>query len=263
MPSESQKSTRQRTWPKEDMERLVCWMEDNQEKLRGKQAAWHKDVKEQVFAEDPDITVNRIRDKAQNMKKAWSDARKLREQSGSGVRAEDQVSSFNALLESKCPLFWRLDDIWGTRPNIIPIIIADSTQDPTESQSELLKKDESDNDVLEWDETPPPPKAVQNSKRPKKLGGGGIKGGEFSKIMEDRALIQQEKEEHRNKLELEIHKDRMAAEDRRLEAENRRFEQQLQAQEKIMQMQLEAQAKQFELFIKMMATKNPPLDPSS
>ncbi|KAF8430147.1 hypothetical protein EV426DRAFT_708274 [Tirmania nivea] len=196
MPSDSQKSTRQRTWPKEDMERLVCWMEDNQEKLRGKQAAWHKDVKEQVFAEDPDIT---------------SDARKLREQSGSGVRAEDQVSSFNALLESKCPLFWRLDDIWGTRPNITPIIIADSTQDPTESQSELLKKDESDNN------------------RPKKLGGGGIKGGEFSKIMEDRALIQQEKEEHRNKLELEIHRDRIAAEDRRLEAENRLFEQQLQA----------------------------------
>ncbi|KAF8428737.1 hypothetical protein EV426DRAFT_711420 [Tirmania nivea] len=56
MPSDSQKSTRQRAWPKEDVERLVCWMEEHQENLRGKQAAWHKDVKEQVFAEDPDIT---------------------------------------------------------------------------------------------------------------------------------------------------------------------------------------------------------------
>lgn len=181
-------------------------MEEHQENLRGKQAAWHKDVKEQVFARDPEITVNRIKDKAQNMKKAWSDARKLREQSGSGVRAEDQVSSFNALLESKCPLFWRLDDIWGSRPNITPIIIADSTQDPTvsETQSELvleLKKDESDEE-FDWEETPH--RRQWQSILRKQKNHGRIRGGELSKIMEDRALIEQEKEEKHNKVELEI-----------------------------------------------------------
>jgi len=64
-------------------------MEENVESLCGKQAAWHKDVKGQVFAEDEEMTINQIRDKVQNMKKAWSEARKLRKQSGSGVHAED------------------------------------------------------------------------------------------------------------------------------------------------------------------------------
>ncbi|RPB18972.1 hypothetical protein L211DRAFT_670417 [Terfezia boudieri ATCC MYA-4762] len=37
-------------------------------------------------------------------------------ESGEGLRAKDQLSTFNALLQSKCPMFWRLDDIWGTWP---------------------------------------------------------------------------------------------------------------------------------------------------
>ena len=41
----SQRTSRQRNWTKEEMERLVGWMEENQESLRGKQAVWHKDVK--------------------------------------------------------------------------------------------------------------------------------------------------------------------------------------------------------------------------
>jgi len=32
-------------------------MEDNQEQLRGKQIAWHKEVKEQVFGAEEHITV--------------------------------------------------------------------------------------------------------------------------------------------------------------------------------------------------------------
>jgi hypothetical protein len=107
----SQKPTRNRNWAKEDMERLVCWMEENQQSLRGKQSAWHKDVKEQLFGDNEDITVKRIGEKVQNMKGAWRNARKLQEQSGEGVRAEDNAPTFNALLESKCPLFWRLDEI--------------------------------------------------------------------------------------------------------------------------------------------------------
>ena len=50
-------------WEKYDVEKLVSWMEENQEKLRGKQAAWHKDVKEEVFGDNDDMTVKRIREK--------------------------------------------------------------------------------------------------------------------------------------------------------------------------------------------------------
>ncbi|KAF8433060.1 hypothetical protein BGX38DRAFT_1276314 [Terfezia claveryi] len=51
-------------WSKEDVKRLVAWMEDHQDKLCGKQAVWHKDVKDQVFGEDEWITVKRIKEKA-------------------------------------------------------------------------------------------------------------------------------------------------------------------------------------------------------
>ncbi|KAF8416376.1 hypothetical protein EV426DRAFT_721831 [Tirmania nivea] len=57
-------------WDKSDVERLVAWIEDNQEKLRGKQLAWHKNVKEEIFKDDDDMTIKRIREKAVNMKTA-------------------------------------------------------------------------------------------------------------------------------------------------------------------------------------------------
>ena len=62
-------------WTKEEIERLLAWMEDNQESLKGKQIPWHKDVKEEVFATDDHITVKKITDKAGNLKKNWKSAK--------------------------------------------------------------------------------------------------------------------------------------------------------------------------------------------
>jgi len=39
-------------WSKEELKQLVAWIEENPEQLRGKQAVWHKDVKDQVFKND-------------------------------------------------------------------------------------------------------------------------------------------------------------------------------------------------------------------
>ncbi|KAF8426234.1 hypothetical protein EV426DRAFT_661134 [Tirmania nivea] len=47
-----------KAWSKEEVEKLIGWMEENQEALRGLQRKWHKDVKEEVFADDENITVN-------------------------------------------------------------------------------------------------------------------------------------------------------------------------------------------------------------
>jgi len=104
-------SERSQVWAKEELELLVGWMEENKESLKGKQATWHKDVKDQLFADQEEITVKRIREKVNNMKAAWRETRKLREQSGSGVKPEDNAPSFVALLEKKCAFFWRLDEI--------------------------------------------------------------------------------------------------------------------------------------------------------
>ena len=308
MPANSQKGARQRNWTKEEMERLVCWMEEDVESLHGKRAVWHKDVKAQVFAEDEEMTLIRIRDKAQNMKKAWSEARKLREQSGSGVRAEDQVPSFNALLESKCLLFWRLDEIWGTRPNATPILMPDSTQDqtqqePTTAQDPVPVANMSDNEDIEWDDAPPPTNIpaptltstpapthtpthtpTQTPTRAPFSSGSGSKtskrivrdkGGALQKITDDRGIVDLEREDRRIELEREIHKERIAADERRLEAEDRRFERQLEVQERIAtiqaesqakqaEIQAEAQAKQFQAFMQMMAmVVKPPQNPES
>ncbi|KAF8425569.1 hypothetical protein EV426DRAFT_716101 [Tirmania nivea] len=79
------------TWSKSQSERLVAWMEENQEELRGKQIKWHKLVKEQVFSNDEHITVKRITDKATNMKRSWKEARAMQQRSGWGVKAENNL----------------------------------------------------------------------------------------------------------------------------------------------------------------------------
>lgn len=83
-------------------------MEENRESLKGKQVAWHKDIKEQIFATDKHITVKKITDKAGNMKRTWKAAKAMQEQSGWGVKATHNTESVNDKLEEKCPFFWRL-----------------------------------------------------------------------------------------------------------------------------------------------------------
>ena len=97
---------------------MVGWMEENQELLQGKQTAWFKDVKQQEFSNDEHITVKRIADKVTNMKRAWKGAKALQERSRWGLTREKNEASVNGTLEKKCAFFWRLDEIWGARPNV-------------------------------------------------------------------------------------------------------------------------------------------------
>ncbi|KAF8417327.1 hypothetical protein EV426DRAFT_721276 [Tirmania nivea] len=107
-------------WSRPEAERLIAWMEENQEELRGKQITWHKLVKGQVFADEDHITVKRIMDKATNMKRSWKDARAMQQRSGWGVKPENNEASINEALERKCAFFWRLDEIWGSSPQDLP-----------------------------------------------------------------------------------------------------------------------------------------------
>ena len=36
-------------------------------------------------------------------------------------------ASVNEALERKCPFFWRLEELWGTRPNTTVIVNAESS----------------------------------------------------------------------------------------------------------------------------------------
>ncbi|KAF8463881.1 hypothetical protein BDZ91DRAFT_295339 [Kalaharituber pfeilii] len=77
-------------------------MEDNQELLRGKQVTWHKDVKDQ------------------------EECKALQEIFGWSLTAEDNKESINAFIEKKCPLFWCLDTIWGSRQNAMVVASCES-----------------------------------------------------------------------------------------------------------------------------------------
>ncbi|KAF8439174.1 hypothetical protein BGX38DRAFT_1208809 [Terfezia claveryi] len=148
-----------KAWSKEEVEKLIGWMEENQEALRGLQRKWHKDVKEEVFADDENITFNRIRDKVSNMKAAWSQAKKARDQSGWGLKPEDHSDSQQSFLEKKCAFFYRLDEIWGTRPNSTPVVLEDTTG-PTQELESFGTKNLSEYEAstsatpLPWSQTP-------------------------------------------------------------------------------------------------------------
>ncbi|KAF8416864.1 hypothetical protein EV426DRAFT_721555 [Tirmania nivea] len=102
LPQTQQQTCQPRPWTQEEVEQLIAWMEDNQEQLRGKQIAWYKEVKEQIFGDEDHIT----------------DAKAMQTRSGWGVKSEDNDKSINEVLERRCPFFWRLEEIWGSRPNV-------------------------------------------------------------------------------------------------------------------------------------------------
>ena len=99
------------------MEHLIDWMEENLWDLKRKQLAWHKEVKDEVFAVHEHITIKKIGEKAGNMKKHQKQAKAKQDQSGWGVTLEDNTQSINKELEKTCTLFWCLDEIWRSCPN--------------------------------------------------------------------------------------------------------------------------------------------------
>jgi hypothetical protein len=135
-----------RGWDKSELEKLLGWMEDNQELLRGSTAHWTRRVKETVFTDDEHIDVKKIKAKYHNMRRGWKAAKEIQEQSGFGLGEDECTSSVNgrilqffanseasaanlALLEvlnKKCGYFWKLDEIFGARPNNNPAVTSDT-----------------------------------------------------------------------------------------------------------------------------------------
>lgn len=92
------------------MERLVGWMMENQEALRGRKSAWVNDCKEQVFKNDLGVTIERIGVKYNNLKASWTATRKKIGGSGGGGGEDGE-------LDEKYPFYQKLDAIFGTPSN--------------------------------------------------------------------------------------------------------------------------------------------------
>ena len=168
-------------WAKEEVEQLVGWMEDNISCLDGKQLTWHKEVKEDLFPENDIITVKKINNKVNNMKKHWKDARAMAEHSGWGLQnQDDNEDSINAKLECKCPFYWQLEELWGSRPNATVILDMESSQITATSSQRVtvsntippayeIEDDDEDTPIFSqdldrafsWDPIPPPPNSSE------------------------------------------------------------------------------------------------------
>ena len=88
-------------WKAEELESLIAWMEENHELLRGRPSDWVIKVKESAFPDNAGfghITLKKIKDKYNNMKKAWRDAKAIQERSGFGLREEDCEATVNGII---------------------------------------------------------------------------------------------------------------------------------------------------------------------
>lgn len=119
IPTLSQRSKAYKPWQKEEVERLIGWLEGHVDLTEGKQSEWTKRAKEEVFSLDDHISTDKIRYKTRNLQTAYNKANRMRLQLGwgLGLAEEDVEQSIRGRLEKTCQFFWRLDGIWGRKQN--------------------------------------------------------------------------------------------------------------------------------------------------
>ena len=66
----------------------------------------------------------------------------MQEQSGWGTKPEENKASINEVLECTCQFFYRLEEVWGTRPNATIIVNAESSIAPLPIRSQSTKQEE-------------------------------------------------------------------------------------------------------------------------
>ena len=126
--SQPSSSKAYKPWQKEEVERLIGWIEEHVDQMQGKRNEWAKQAKEEVFSTplDDHITAKKIQDKARNMRTAYNKAKQMQLRSGWGLTEEDVEPSICDRLGKVCQFFWRLDGIWGQKPSTTPLSHFDS-----------------------------------------------------------------------------------------------------------------------------------------
>ena len=76
-------------WSDENVDRLVGWMEDHRDDLV-QPALWSKACKQDLFRDDDQLSVERIKNKGLNMKRQYLKVRsQFQDKTGFGVTEED------------------------------------------------------------------------------------------------------------------------------------------------------------------------------
>ncbi|KAF8441141.1 hypothetical protein BGX38DRAFT_1272764 [Terfezia claveryi] len=246
---------------RQDMERLVGWMVENQETLRGRKSAWANNCKEQVFRNHLGVTIERIGFKYNNLKaSSWTATRKKIGGSGSW-EAEDGE------LDEKYPFYQKLDMIFGTPPNanqektqaasrcqgILPASALITLQDTVNFGTLPPAEDP----VVELEPETPPPKTqtIRSSSAAQMVlpgtsgqGKGLDRIDSVKRIMEERHSYEFDRELKRMKIEREMQRERLEAKERlaRISASTA---------VEVARIQAEAQVRQFELLAQILTQR--------
>ena len=67
-------------WQKEEVERLIGWIEEHVDQMQGKRNEWAKQAKEEVFSTslDDHISAKKIQDKARDMRTAYKKVKQMK-----------------------------------------------------------------------------------------------------------------------------------------------------------------------------------------
>jgi hypothetical protein len=84
-------------WQRREIELLLGWMEQNSNLMNGKQIVWHRLLKNTTFPDAEHITVKKISDKVQNMRRSYNKAKQMQAQFNIGVNQEDSGSANNSM----------------------------------------------------------------------------------------------------------------------------------------------------------------------
>ena len=279
------------SWSKPEVERLIDWMEGNQEALRGSKSVWVKDCKEKVFQDELGVTTERIAAKYNYLKASWRAAKKKLGGIGWGIKGPG-AGTLPAQVEKKCPFYTRLDGIFATRPStslgtsldtlnpsrsiaIDPGLAEFEVQDPSEYSEVPHQLDDSELDLdldarvgatgeagnsdeeLEWAKRTKRPRTSSEPVVPTQ---GNGKMGTVKRLMEERQSYELQRELKKIKIEQEMQRERLEVKERlarisasaAVEAAKIQAEKQASTTIEVAKIQAEAQMRQFKLFTQIL-----------
>ncbi|KAG0642609.1 hypothetical protein HOY80DRAFT_1104414 [Tuber brumale] len=140
----SQTSTIPSKWTAEETEVLMQWLEEpsNQRKTRKGSGVTKRQVIKEMAAKIPTKPEAKVGYKYDNLLKSYREAVKLNNQRGWGLSGKDLDEGKKSLQEkllSRCPLFFRLEAIFGDHSNVRPPVQFNSSFNIREASSAVEK----------------------------------------------------------------------------------------------------------------------------
>lgn len=104
-----------KTWAEDDITKLIGWLEEHQEHLRGSKAIWTAMASKELFPHSSDMKPIKIKRKYYNMKAQWVKAKKIQHQSGIEVNEENCEPAINGNILPKTSIH-PLPNLYGLMP---------------------------------------------------------------------------------------------------------------------------------------------------